>query len=138
MNGMETEDFERALALEEERERTVTDRLKYARPHAYFSRGLYAEMLSAYTERFPRERVLCLKFDDIVFDPAGLAARLHRFVDVEPRPDDAKGLDVVNPSEIGGDAMPDDVRRRLRARYRNSIEALVSLAGPEFNSWLQS
>ena len=138
MNGMESEDFERALALEDERERTVTERLKYARPHAYFSRGLYASMLAAYTTRFPREHILYLKFDDIVFNPAGLAARLHQFIGVEPRPSDTAGLDVVNPSEIGGDAMPDDVRHRLRARYRASIEQLVSLAGPEFSAWLQS
>ena len=69
MNGMETEDFETALANEEERERLLDPRLRYARPHAYFSRGLYAEMLRPYFALFPREQVLCVKFDDIIRKP---------------------------------------------------------------------
>src|SRR5258705_5618890 len=40
MNGLETEDFETALAREHARERDLDPRLRYARPYAYFSRGL--------------------------------------------------------------------------------------------------
>jgi len=47
-NGLETETFERALALEEQRERDLAANLRYARPHAYFSRGLYARHLARF------------------------------------------------------------------------------------------
>ena len=135
MNGMETEDFVTALAREDDRERQLEPRLRFARPHAYFSRGLYAQMLRPYLERFSREQVLCLKFDDIIRRPADLTSRLHRFIGVQPRPDDAVGLDVVNPSENQGDQMSDDVREQLRQRYAGPNRELAELAGPEFDTW---
>ena len=135
MNGLETEDFETAIAKEEERERNVPARLKYARPHAYFSRGLYANLLRPYLRRFSRDQVLCLKFDDIVRNPCELAVRLHRFIDVTPRPTDAVGLDVVNPSEKRDDVMPQDAIQRLRHQYSASIRDLATLVGPEFAEW---
>jgi hypothetical protein len=135
MNGMETEDFETALAKENEREQDLAPRLRYARPHAYYSRGLYGQLLRPYFALFAREQVLCLKFDDIIRHPAELTARLHRFIDVAPRPDDAEGLDVVNPSEKRCEVMPHDVIDRLRHRYADSIRELVALVGPEFAEW---
>ena len=135
MNGMESEDFETALAMEDERERAVPPALRYARPHAYFSRGLYARMLRPYFERFPREQILCLKFDGIIRGPGELAARLHRFVGVTPRPDDAAGLDVVNPSEKRDEPVPHEALERLRERYAAAQRELVDLVGREFADW---
>jgi hypothetical protein len=135
MNGMETEDFETALAKEEERERLLPAKLRYARPHAYFSRGLYAEMLRPYFTLFPREQVLCLKFDAIIRTPGDLAARLHHYIGVTPRGEDATGLDVVNPSEKRGEEMPVESLDRLRQRYAEPLRELATLAGPEFAEW---
>jgi hypothetical protein len=138
MNGLETEDFETAIAKEDERERHVPSKLKYARPHAYFSRGLYADLLRPYLNRFPRHQVLCLKFDDIIRHPCELAGRLHCFLEVTPRPNDAVGLDVVNPSEKCGDVIPHNAIDRLRQRYSDSIRELATLVGPEFAEWEES
>ena len=135
MNGVENEDFATALAKEDERERSVAARLRYAKPHAYFSRGLYANLLRPYFEAFPRDQLLCLKFDDIVHRPDSLTERLHRFIGVTPRPQDASGLDVINPSEKRGEPIPQDVIDRLRQRYAASIRELASLAGSEFAEW---
>jgi hypothetical protein len=135
MNRMETADFETALANEDARERSLPPQLRYARPHAYFSRGLYAAMLRPYFDLFPREQMLCLKFDDIILKPNELASRLHTFIGVTPRPDDTLGLDVVNPSEAG-DGMPDDVRQDLRRRYAAPSRELAELLGPEFEDWI--
>jgi hypothetical protein len=134
MNRMESDDFATALAREEERERSVPAHLRYARPHAYFSRGLYAAMLRPYFDRFAREQILCLKLEDIIAAPEDLASRLHVFLDVAPRPDDARGLDVINPSEPA-DAMSDETRRRLRQRYAAPNQELVELLGPAFADW---
>jgi len=135
MNRMETLDFEKALAEEDARERNLAPALRYARPHAYFSRGLYAAMLRPYLELFPREQILCLKFDDIIVRAGDLAARLHAFLGVAQRPDDSFGLDVINPSEAG-DAMSDDVRHRLRHRYAAASRDLVKLLGSAFEDWI--
>jgi len=138
MSGMEADDFETALAKEDERERTVAPHLRFARPHAYFSRGLYAKLLQPYLRLFPRDQVLCLKFDDVVRRPGELAKRLHHFIGVAPRADDATGLDVVNPSEKRGEVMPQDVIDRLRHRYADSIRELAALVGSEFAEWEES
>src|SRR5207237_8136707 len=58
MHGFETEDFAAALGLEAERERTLPDALRFVRPYAYYSRGLYAALLEPYLERFPRASIL--------------------------------------------------------------------------------
>lgn len=136
MNGMETEDFETALVLEEQREQGLPERLRYARPHAYFSRGLYARMLAPYLERFAREQVLCLSFDEVVDRPDALAARLHRFLGVTPRPDDAAALGAINASDAH-EPMPEQVRAHLRRRYAEPNRELARLLGPGFAGWEQ-
>jgi sulfotransferase family protein len=133
MNGLETEDFDAALRLEAQRERNLPDRLKYARPYAYFSRGLYLDLLQPYLDRFPRERILLLRYEQIQAAPGEVAGRLHRFLGVDARPDDAADLGVVNASErhAGGTAL-DATVRRLRARYAEPNRRLAAVFGPEF------
>ena len=91
MNGLETEDLQTALQLEEQRENELPEHLRFARPFSYFSRGLYADLLAPYFDRFPREQILILRFEDIGPRSESLAQRLHRFLGVSPRPDDAHG-----------------------------------------------
>ena len=135
MNGLETEEFSIALGLEEQRERTPPPHLRYARPHAYFSRGLYAAMLKPYLALFGRDQVLCLKFEDIIETPAALASRVHQFIGVAPRPDDAEDLGAINPSDTPGEVMQETVRMRLRERYAGPNEELAHLLGPSFTAW---
>lgn len=135
MNGLETESFATALRLEPERERTLPERWKFARPFSYFSRGLYADLLAEYLRRFPREQILVLRFEDIVRSPLSLAERLHRFVGVPPRPSDAEGLGVVNPSEARGETMDEAVRRELEGRYAEPNRRLAAMLGSDFEPW---
>jgi hypothetical protein len=135
MNGLETEDFATALRLEDERERSLPERLRFVRPHAYFSRGLYLDMLQPYLDRFPRERVLVLRFDDIVTARRALAGRLHEFLGVRSRPEDAEGLGVINPSNKPELGISDEIRRALAARYEEPNRRLAAVFGPEFALW---
>jgi len=135
MNGLETEEFATALALEAERERTLPERWRFARPFSYFSRGLYAELLEPYLNRFPRERILVLRFEDIQERSTDVADRLHRFLGVAPRPDDADGIGVINPSEKRGEALDEALKRDLQARYADSNRRLAALLGPDFRLW---
>jgi hypothetical protein len=135
MNGLEREDFKTALLLEETRERELPERLRFARPYSYYSRGLYAEMLQPYFERFPREHMLVLRFEDIVDSPRVAAERLHRFVRVETRPADGEHLGVINASEKDGETLADDLRQWLSERYDEPNRRLGSLLGSEFRLW---
>jgi hypothetical protein len=135
MNGLETESFETALRLEAQREKELPERLKFARPFSYFSRGLYADLLAPYFERFRREHVLILRFEDIRERACDLAERLHRFLGVTPRPGDVDGLGVVNPSEKNGVPLNQTVRRDLLARYAEPNRRLSAVLGPDFELW---
>jgi Sulfotransferase domain len=135
MNGLETESFEAALSLEAQREKDLPERLRFARPFSYFSRGLYADLLMPYLERFNREQMLILRFEDIRGRPGDLAERLHRFLGVTPRPGDADGLGVVNPSEKNGATLDERVRRDLQVRYAEPNRRLADILGPDFELW---
>jgi hypothetical protein len=139
-NGMETEDFATALELEEERERTLPEKLRYARPHAYFSRGLYALMLKPYFELFPARQILCLKQDDLAADAGAFLSRVHCHLGVTPRAEDARGLGVVNANAartqgITPEELPSKIRLILRERYLTPNRELARLIGSEFETW---
>jgi hypothetical protein len=138
MNGWEHEDFATALALEEQRERELPKELRYVRPHAYFSRGLYADMLLPYFERFPRDQILCLRFDDISDRPEILAERLHRFLGIHPRPGDARNLGIIRPSIKDGSPLREETREILRSRYVDPNRRLGQLLRSEFEMWKSS
>ena len=138
-NGMETETFERALELEEERERNLPQSLRYARPFSYFSRGLYAEHLKRFYDLFPRGQILVLKTEDIVVDRRTVANRFQRFIGVTTRPELADRLDPVNAVARAGDAdvMRTGTRRELARRYHEPNQRLAGLLGAEFRIWSQ-
>jgi hypothetical protein len=134
MNGLESEGFGTALALEDQRERELPERWKFARPFSYFSRGLYADLLGSYLGRFPREQILVIRFEDIESRAPVVAERLHRFLGVSPRPEDASSLGMVNPSEVNGATFDEGIRRELIARYADSNRRLAGLL-PDFEMW---
>lgn len=136
MNGMESETFEQALALEESRERELVPERRFSRPHAYFSRGLYADLLQPWFELFPRQDILCLRCEDIASQPRQLAERLHHFLRVALRPQDADGLGVINPADREGAQQPAaETFGLLRARYAEPNRRLARLVGPDFDIW---
>jgi len=134
MNGLETEDFATALRVEDERNASYPEDLRYARPYAYFERGLYAQHLRAYVERLSREQLLVLRFEHLVADPRVQAARMHSFLGVSGRPHDADDLPPVNAATGEADADP-EVVAALRARYRGPNAELAELLGPDFQVW---
>jgi len=136
-NKMETNDFETALALEQERERTLSLRLRFARPHAYFSRGLYADLLDPYFARFPRENILCLPFELLAEAPEAFLERVHRFLGVALRPQDCEGVGIINLAEgEHSQTMRPETRERLKQAYADANRRLVDLLGEEFLRWL--
>jgi hypothetical protein len=135
-NGLETETFERALVLEEQRERDLAPRLRYARPHAYFSRGLYAEHLGRFYDRFRREQVLVLRFEDVRSRPEDIAVAFHRFLGVIEMPGLALDLGRLNAARCPqSEPLSSLLRRRLVERYSAANRRLAALVGPDFELW---
>jgi Sulfotransferase domain len=135
-NGLESETFERALDLEEQRERDLVPNLRYARPHAYFSRGLYAEQLIPFFANFPRGQILVLRHEDVATCPERVAAAFHRFLGVRKMPDLARNLGRINA--IGSalpEPLPRALRRRLVERYRAPNARLAALLRCDFETW---
>ncbi len=135
MNGLETENFETALALEDQRDRELPERLKFTRPYSYFSRGLYADLLTPYFRLFPPDQRLIVRFEDIVERAGAAAEAVQQFIGVAPRPQDAEGLGVINPSEQDVTGLADDLRRQLMRRYEAPNRRLVEMLGPSFRMW---
>lgn len=134
MHGLEDQDFGAALDLEEQREAELAPQLRYARPHAYFSRGCYAALLRPWLERFPREHVLCLRFEDLVARGEPTLTRTQRFLGLPERGDLVPAVESVNPSAPTADIDP-DVLRRLRLAYEEPNRDLAGLLGPAFQVW---
>jgi hypothetical protein len=135
MNGLEKEDFRTALELEDRRESEAAGKARYSRPHAYFSRGLYADLLAPYYGLFGRERILCLRFEDIDNGAGDIAARAHRFLGVQPRYQDAEELHAINESVKDGQTLTDDVSEMLKEKYAEPNARLAELLGQEFEIW---
>jgi hypothetical protein len=136
MHGHETEDFETALDLEKQREENLPTSLHYARPHDFFNRGLYAKHLRPYFKLFPREHILVLNYSDIKRDSAGLMERLHGFLGVALRPQDALDMPIVNAAaKQKSQPIPVEIQKRLRVAYEGPQRELVELLGREFGAW---
>jgi hypothetical protein len=133
-NGMEDLDFTAALDAEAARERDLDPALRYARPHAYLSRGRYAQLLRPWLELLGRDRVLVLRQEDLMRQPTQIAG-VHTFLGVEPRPADAVDVGTVNATPGPPQTMPDDVRADLRRRFEEPNRELVRLLGPDFAGW---
>ncbi len=90
--GFETEPFERALRLEDERvgpelARMAADPLHRSaahRHHGYRRRGLYAEQLRRFSAAVGRDRVHVVDSGDFFADPAREYARLVQFLGLRP------------------------------------------------------
>jgi hypothetical protein len=138
-SGLETETFERALELEEERERHLPGALRYARPFSYFSRGLYVEHLVRFYNLFPSAQILVLRTEDVVGAPREVADRFQRFLGVSSRPELADRIGRINAVERpnGAHAMNAETRRTLVERYQEPNQRLAKLLGPRFTSWRQ-
>lgn len=134
MNGMERDTFAAALRQESEREAAQPAHLRFARPHAYFSRGLYARLLRPWFEGLSRRQILVVLFEDIVDRPRDVAAQVHSFLDLAARPDDADMLGRINASVDDEDDHAAELAR-LRIDYHRPNQELEELLGERLTAW---
>jgi hypothetical protein len=135
MNGLEKEDFATALSLEQEREKGLPESLRYARPYAYFSRGLYANMLAQYLKHFSSDQILCLKYEDISDQPEGLICKLSQFLEIDLDPESARTVGTINPSVKDTVALSPTLQKELEVAYSEPNRQLADLLGSGFEVW---
>jgi hypothetical protein len=101
--------------------------------------GEYAEQLSRYLTRFPREQLLISLYEDTQHDYDGWFAEVLRFLDIDssfrPNPVDVPSAPHLPPGIPNPRMYPED-RARLVAFYRSSILRLQSLIGRDLSNWL--
>lgn len=135
-NGFETETFEQAVELEEERKRQLPPELETVMPYAYVERGFYSAQIAEYLALYPKSNILCLKSEEIGRDPNALMKQVFEFLEVEAIAFDFNTLGVVNaaPDEVEDSVSP-EMREKLDAVYAADNKKLVELLGGDFSLW---
>ena len=136
--GFETESFEKALDVEDERvqpelEKMLADPSYYSfshRHHSYRRRGQYAEQIEALSAAVGPERVLTIESSAFFAQPEEQYERIVAFLGL--RPFQPASFDRWNARP--GAAIPKQVRRRLDDALQPHDEALTSLLG-QVPSW---
>ena len=131
--GFETESFERALELEDERLAGQEDRMLADpgyqsfshRHHAYVRRGQYAEQLLRLRQSFPADRVHVIESESFFERPESTYGRVLDFL----------GLPAVLPDRFDrwnarpSSPMAEATRARLRQHFRGHDLSLAAMLG---------
>lgn len=133
--GYETESFERALELEDERLVGQVDRMladpDYQsfshRHHAYVRRGQYAEQLLRLRQFFPADRVHVIESESFFERPENTYRGVLDFLGLPPVLPDRFDRWNGRPSS----PMPGTTRTRLREHFSSHDRSLAALLGRE-------
>lgn len=148
-----------AEAIEAEPRRLGAKRDGQPAMGSYLDRGRYLRQLGDLADRVGRDRILVHLTDDLRADPLGVLRGTCRFLgvdekgvgDVQVRERNTFGNRTVN-SERAGDTPPErrldvvsgddyppmdpDLRRELRARFRDDNTELAAWLGRDLSSWM--
>jgi hypothetical protein len=139
--GIETLGFEDAVEAEGERLRGELERMlqderyvSFNHQHfSYLSRGVYADQIPAWAERFGEDRMLVLKTEDLFERPAPAFRRVLDFLGLPPwRPRSFKVRDSGSGAEGSAERYPPmnpGTRRRLAGHFRPHNARLYEYLG---------
>ncbi|MEQ6902474.1 sulfotransferase [Nocardioides sp. YIM 152588] len=131
--GYETEPFEDALDLEDQRLEGVVERMEADpdvqsfshRHHAYVRRGHYAEQLQRMQRYLPAEQFHVVDSESFFTEPESTYGALLDFL----------GMPAAMPEKFDrwngrpSSPMPEETRSRLRAHFADHDEALAAMIG---------
>jgi hypothetical protein len=141
--GLEDLSFAEAIAAEEDRLASDLDEMQQDplhralnyRRYSYFSRGLYAEQLTRWFERYPRDQFLVLMAEDLFAAPEDTLHQILRYVGASKwSPPEFHNYSYTRQSSAGNPEIPDEVRRELYARFESPNHELGELLGTTL-SW---
>jgi hypothetical protein len=133
--GFETETFERALDLEDERlagevERMAADPRYESHAHrhqSHRSRGEYVDQLERFLQHFPREQLHVLRSEAFFAEPAEEYERVTRFLGLSDHQPASFDVHNARPSS----PMPEAIHDRLRAHFAPYNARLATLLGED-------
>jgi Sulfotransferase domain len=134
-NGLETLSFEDAIAQEGKRPNPLSSDKSYARPFDYLERGDYCALAAPYLERFGRDNVLFVLYEDIADRPARLLDRIQDFIGVDRLPFTRLDVGVVNSAKEVGPPIAPETQALLHERMRPSMEHFAALTGLDISPW---
>jgi Sulfotransferase domain len=120
--GREHLSFQRAVESEERPGR------KPDRRRSYLARGLYAEQLERWLAYFPREKLLVLRSEDLMADPAGVYAKVVDFLALERWQPES----FVLRNRASYAPIDPALRARLEERFTEPNLRLARLLGRDF------
>jgi hypothetical protein len=127
--GLETVSFAEAIAREPERLAVSADPLHPAwRHHSYLARGVYAEQISRWFDRFPRHHFAIVKSEEFYRDPLVVLHETQTFLGVEAHRPAVRKIHHRAVYE----AMDPVVRQRLMAYFAPHNRRLAALLGRDF------
>jgi len=137
--GNESRSFREAIRREEEVMSVETERLEgdgayrsFVHQHtSYLSRGRYAEQLSRWLTRFPREQILVLKAEEFFLQTGEVMARVRSFLHLAESPN--QEFPIHRKGRYEEDA--DVPRTELTEYFRPLNRDLADLLGMDFGEW---
>lgn len=143
-NGLETLPIDEALTADEDARvvrngewYVVGDRRIGANPFAYRRRGHYVDDLNRYADRFGRDRMRVMVFEDTVGSAAAVAD-LYRFLGVDPNFEPETLRSVVNPAPGPPSRIAPALRRELEAHFAPWNDALADAFDLDLTGWAPS
>jgi hypothetical protein len=138
--GFEELDFVTAIAQESDRLAGEEQRLarepdyqSFAHQHySYLARGLYAEQLKRWYDRFSPDQILALASEDFFTDPQATLHRVQTWLELSTHT--PATLTARNARSY--DPMEPELRARLASYFRDDIAQLPRLTSTEF-PWAQ-
>jgi hypothetical protein len=89
--GKEFHTFEKSL---EKKRKPIGKTKFYNRPYAYLDKGCYYLQLRRFTEKFTRDQMYVVIFDDLIDYPQKVLDKICSFLEVEPKKD-YKSINVI-------------------------------------------
>ncbi len=134
-NGMETQTFDDAIALENVRlkdKRFATS----VHPHGYAKRGLYAASISRFLQLFDVKQMHFIIFDDLLKDEQGTLNQAFEFLGASGRRIARKGSNIARNSSSWSDfKISPETLDHLLGLFSESNAQLGELIGKDLSHW---
>lgn len=133
-NGLETLSFREAIRRELHDPRPLPEKLRFARPFDYLTRGRYGSLSNEWLSRLGHDRLAFLLYEDFVIRPDTAWERLQSVVSVRPIGWDRVKTGVVNATSRAEQLDP-EFRRELRRHMAPEVAHLAAVTGIDVSSW---
>ncbi|MHC8440579.1 MAG: sulfotransferase family protein [Candidatus Eutrophobiaceae bacterium] len=132
-NGLETNSFKDALAMEPQRLKSARFTTSVS-PFAYRARGCYVEQLKRWFKEFPENQVRILIFEEIIGNPRHIKL-LYQWLGVDDSLVPESPCRKVNPCAVVADPQDEETLVALAHEYRGVVQGLESLLGRAVPAW---